>query len=118
MYIQAFLRAQNLELGAATSFKEALLGLLPVDDIPDGVQILSSICQNRVSYASIDHQTYINLDVEVLQVECVLPDVHANDGDEGQERVLVSSGGDLKTLGADAPALYAVSLSNPRTFDD
>ena len=50
-------------------------------------------------------RTYVNLDVEVLEVERVLPDVDADDGDVGQERVLVRRGGDLNDLGGGVPAL-------------
>ena len=49
--------------------------------------------------------TYVSLDVEVLEVERVLPDVDADDGDVGQERVLVRRGGDLNNLGGGVPAL-------------
>ena len=35
----------------------------------------------------------------------MLPDIDTNDGDEGEERVLVSGGGDLKTLGGGVQAL-------------
>jgi hypothetical protein len=43
--------------------------------------------------------TYISLDVEVLEVEGMLPDVNADDRDMAEERILVSSGCDLQTLG-------------------
>ena len=49
--------------------------------------------------------THVDLDVEVLEVERVLPDVDADDGDVGQERVLVRRGGDLNDLGGGVPAL-------------
>lgn len=42
--------------------------------------------------------THVDLDVEVLEVEGVLPDVDADDGDVREERVLVGGGGDLETL--------------------
>ena len=35
----------------------------------------------------------------------MLPDIDTNDGDEGEERVLVSGGGDLETLGGGVQAL-------------
>lgn len=31
---------RNLELGASASLSETLLGLLPVDDVPDGIEVL------------------------------------------------------------------------------
>ena len=49
--------------------------------------------------------TYVGLDVEVLEVEGVLPDVDANNGDVGQERVLVGSRRDLNDLGRGVVAL-------------
>jgi len=49
---------------------EALLGLFKVDHVPNGVEV-------------------IRLHVEVLEVEGVLPDVDADEGHVGEERVLV-----------------------------
>ena len=43
-------------------------------------------------------KTHVDLDIEVLEVESVLPDVDTDDGDQVQERVLVSGGGNLQTL--------------------
>ena len=42
-------------------------------------------------------ETHIGLDIFVLKVEGVLPHVDANDRDQIQERVLVSSDGDFQT---------------------
>ena len=50
-------------------------------------------------------RTHVSLDVEVLEVESVLPNVNANDGDVGQERVLVGSRRDLNDLGRGVVAL-------------
>ena len=49
--------------------------------------------------------TYVGLDVEVLEVEGVLPDVDADDGDVGQERVLVRGRREVQGLGNRVPAL-------------
>ena len=49
--------------------------------------------------------TYVSLDVQVLQVERVLPDVDADDGDVRQERILVGGGRDLDHLGRRVVAL-------------
>jgi hypothetical protein len=49
--------------------------------------------------------TYISLDVEVLEVEGMLPYVNADDRDMAEERILVSSGCDLQTLGGGVVAL-------------
>ena len=51
--------------------------------------------------------TYVSLDVQVLQVERVLPDVDADDGDVGQEGVLVGGGGDFEDLSLGVVALEA-----------
>jgi hypothetical protein len=49
--------------------------------------------------------TYISLDVEILKVEGMLPNVNADDGDVGEEGILVSSSYDLQTLGGRIVAL-------------
>jgi len=69
-----------LQLGTTSGFGETLLGLFEVDDIPDCFEI-------------------INLDVEILEVEGMLPDVNADDGDMAEERILVSGSYDLQALG-------------------
>ena len=43
--------------------------------------------------------THVSLNVEVLKVESVLPDVNPDDRDEGQQRVLVWCRCDLEALG-------------------
>lgn len=49
--------------------------------------------------------TYVSLDVEVLEVESVFPDVDTNDGGKVQEGVLVWCGGDFEALGRGIDAL-------------
>jgi hypothetical protein len=39
--------------------------------------------------------THVGLNVEVLQVKGVLPNVHADNGDVGKKRILVGSGDDF-----------------------
>jgi hypothetical protein len=39
--------------------------------------------------------THVGLNVEILQVKGVLPNVNANDGDMGKKRILVGSGDDF-----------------------
>ena len=56
--------------------------------------------------------TYVGLDVEILEVERVLPDVDADDGDIRQERVLVGSGGDLEDLQGGVVALSHTKTDN------
>ena len=45
-----------------------------------------------------DRGTHVGLDVEVLEVERVLPDVDADDGNVREQRVLVRGGSNLKNL--------------------
>ena len=52
---------------------------------------------------------YVSLDVEVLEVEGVLPDVDADDGDVGEEGVLVGRRRDLEALGRGVQALRGSS---------
>ena len=101
----------KLQLGSTGSLNKALLSLLEVDDVPDGVEVL----QWQVSAVQRKDQcrkTYVSLDVEVLEVESVLPDVDADDGDMGQERVLVGGRRQLKTLGGRVQAL-SQTVSRP-----
>lgn len=61
---------------------EAVGDSLPVDDVPDGVEVVGT-------------------DVLVLEVVGVLPDINSQKGDQsgsGLEGILVGGGGDLKTL--------------------
>jgi len=43
--------------------------------------------------------TDVDLDILVLEVECMLPDINTDDGSVGQEGVLVSCRDDLKAFG-------------------
>ena len=52
-------------------------------------------------------ETHIDLDVEVLEIESVLPDVDSDYGNQVQERVLIRSGGDLQTFGGGIQSLNA-----------
>ncbi len=89
------LHTSHLELRPRT-LQEACLSLLEVDDVPNGVEVLkkADISKRR----QVANNTYINFNVQVLQVESVLPDVDTNDGDMAKERILVSSGHDLEAL--------------------
>lgn len=42
--------------------------------------------------------TYVSLDVEVLEVEGMFPDINANDGDMAQQRILVRGGDDFELV--------------------
>ena len=66
----------------------------------------------HISARKVGGKTHVGLDVEVLEVERVLPDVDADDGDVGQERVLVGSRRQLKTLGGRVQALLQ-TVSRP-----
>lgn len=51
--------------------------------------------------------TYVSLDVEVLEIKRMLPDVDADDGDQVEERVLVGRSRNFKTLVGRVHSLYA-----------
>lgn len=53
---------------------------MEVDDIPDGGQVIS-------------------LDIEVLKIERMLPDINTDNRNVGQKRILVGCGGNLKSFG-------------------
>ena len=55
---------------------------------------------------SLKKNTHVGLDVLVLEVERVLPDVDADDRDMAEERVLVRRRRDLNDLRGGVPALY------------
>jgi hypothetical protein len=80
-YVQQFnfLEFVFLQLRSVDGLHEALLGLVKVDDIPNSVHVVS-------------------LDVEVLEVEGMLPDINTDQGNEREKRVLVWGGGKLKSL--------------------
>lgn len=50
--------------------------------------------------------TYVRLDIEVLKIESVFPNIDTNDRDKVEQRILVGSGRDLKTLRTFVIALY------------
>ena len=72
-------------------------GLFEVDDIPDSGKVLRQIIRTLISRKN--SSTYVDLDVLVLEIEGMLPDVDTDDGDVSQKRVLVGGGRDLKSLG-------------------
>jgi len=45
------------------------------------------------------NRSHISLDVEVLKIERMLPDINADNRNVGQERILVGCGGNLKSFG-------------------
>ena len=51
--------------------------------------------------------THVGLDIEVLEVESVLPDIDADVGDEAEEGILVGGGSNLEAL-----SLAVVTLSH------
>ena len=63
------------------------------------------VCQTTIHSEEKQWDTYVDLDVEVLEVERVLPDIDTNDWDVRDERVLVRGRDDLKTLGHRVVAL-------------
>jgi len=80
--VQKYDAATGSDLGTSRlgSFDQSLFGFFKVDDVPNSFKV-------------------VRLHVLVLQVEGVLPNINANDGDMAQERILVSSGCNLKPLG-------------------
>ena len=60
--------------------------------------------------------THVGLDVEVLEVESVLPDVDTDDGDEAEEGVLVGGGSDLEALSLGVVALLNASARGLMTY--
>lgn len=50
-------------------------------------------------------ETYIGLDIKILQIESMLPDINTNDWNVGEKRILISGGNDLETLGGGIKAL-------------
>ena len=60
-------------------------------------------------------ETHVGLDVEVLEVEGVLPDIDADDGKQVQKRVLVSRRRDLELLGR---WVQALSLKDAESEND
>ena len=55
--------------------------------------------------------THVRLDVEVLQVEGMLPDINANEGDERQKRILVGRSSDLEALRRGVVSLVSKPVS-------
>ena len=49
--------ATRLELGSRRGLKEALLSLLPVDDVPDGVEVLWKGLQNEKNRRDRERRT-------------------------------------------------------------
>ena len=86
---------RNSELGGK-GVSVTLLSLLPVDDVPDGLEILQTTVRPRTStYTEI---TYISLNVQVLEIEGMLPDVNTNKRSQREQRVLVGGRGNLDAL--------------------
>lgn len=52
------------------------------------------------------NSTYVDFDVEVLEVEGVFPDIDADDGDVSQQRVLVGRSDDFQLFSGGIQALY------------
>lgn len=97
-----------LQLGTTSGFGETLLGLFEVDHLPNCFEILR-IKMRPAPGTSNEKITYINLDVEILEVEGMLPDVDADDGDMAEERILVSGSYDLQALGGGTVTLRKIA---------
>lgn len=62
----------DLEFGTADSLVETLLSFLKVDDRPNGVKILADY---QLKNLKTRRKTYIDLDIAVLEIESMLPDI-------------------------------------------
>lgn len=82
---------------ATNSLDVATLSFLEIDHLPNGFEVLGvhklseKIIKKRQSIIG----THVGLNVEVLQIKGVLPDIDADDGGVGKERILVESGDDF-----------------------
>ena len=90
----------------------ALLSLLEIHHVPNRIEILQSISQ----VAFVIESTHVGLDILVLEVERMLPDINTNDRQVGEERILVCSRRNLQLLGRRVDTLIA--HANMRTNTD
>ena len=95
------IQPMQLQPGTSDGIVKPLFALLPVDYIPDHVEILitgqTGICRHIYTHNSPG--------IEVLQIVRVLPDVDPNDGHVSEKRVLVCRSGDFKALCPGIPTL-------------
>lgn len=93
------LHAYQSQLGARDSIVVSFFTLLPIDDVPNLIEVL--ITWAGAGQCSVS-QTYIvthrTPGIEVLQVVRVLPNIDANDGYMSEKRVLIGCGDDLENL--------------------
>lgn len=95
----------QLQLGAGNRFIVALFTLLPVNDIPDLVEILIAQRTRHIGVSRMHIYTHRSPGIKVLQVVRMLPDIDANDGYMTEKRVLVGCCDDLEGLCLGIPAL-------------
>ena len=91
----------RLQLGGVG---KPFLSLIEVNDAPDGVEVL--LAYQTITHRQIWESTHVSLDIEILKVEGMLPDIDANNGNVAQERILVSSGDNLQAFGGRVQALH------------
>ena len=84
------------------------LCLLKVDDVPDGAEVLHgrNVCHHGATFTISRWGTHLGLDVEILKVKRMFPNVDADDGNVRQERILVGRRHDLEDLALGVEALH------------
>lgn len=74
-------------------------------------------CKNKRETGIREREgTHVSLDVLVLEVERVLPDIDANNGDMAEERVLVSRSSNLETLVRRVQSLHRIHTHQHHRF--
>lgn len=93
---------------ARNSLREPLLCLHKIDDVPDGVEVLhgQNVRHHRATFTISRWGTHLGLDVEILKVKRMFPNVDADDGDVRQERILVGRRHDLERLALGVVTLH------------
>jgi hypothetical protein len=96
---QTSLRLEKRERGGGLGLGETGLSLLPVDDVPDGVEVggLDVLLQTGKKVLEEPGEKVKERKVtRVVKVESVLPHVDTEEGNVAEERVLVSGGDSLE----------------------
>ena len=96
---------EGSKLMAANSLGIATLSFFEIDDLPDGFEVLRDHQISEKEKRQYIIRTHVSLNVEVLQVKGVLPNVNADDGNVRKERILVGSGDYFQFSGARIIAL-------------
>lgn len=97
-------------------FDVSLVSLLEVDDAPDFLHVLQSRVEIIVNHLSRAIDTHVSLNVLVLEVESMLPDIDTNERNVRDQGILVRRCGDFNALRLRVHALRAhiISLNAPK----